>query len=125
MNRSSRIALAVTATLASLAAAPASAQNIHIRELPAAVDKRLVKLEARAYRCDQGRQLTFREVSADAQTAVLNWNERDYPMRAVGVRSGALRYEDAESGLVWLMIPSKSMLLDTRRGQRVADACRT
>jgi hypothetical protein len=120
-----RIALACAATLAMLAAAPASAQNIHITELPAAVDKRLVKLKDGAYRCDEGRELRFRDVSADAQTAVLSWNQRDYPMRAVGVRSGALRYEHAESGLVWLMIPSKSMLLDGKRGQRLADACRT
>jgi hypothetical protein len=125
MNRSNRIALTFAATLGLLPAAPVSAQNIHITELPAAVDKRLVKLKDGAYRCDQGRQLQFREVSADAQTAVLQWNQRDYPMRAVGVRSGALRYENAESGLVWLMIPSKSMLLDSRQGQRLADACRT
>ena len=56
---------------------------------------------------------------------MLNWNRRDWPMRAVGVRSGALRDEHAEPGLVWLMIPSKSMLLDARRGQRLADACRS
>jgi len=125
MNHSCRIALAFAATLAMLPAAPVSAQNIHITELPAAVDKRLVKLKDGTYRCDQGRELQFREVSADARTAVLKWNQRDYPMRAVGVRSGALRYENAESGLVWLMIPSKSMLLDAKRGQRLADACRT
>lgn len=125
MNRSNRIAFAFTATLALLSTAPVSAQNIHITELPAAVDKRLVKLKDGAYRCDQGRELQFREVSADTQTAVLKWKDRDYPMRAVGVRSGALRYENAESGLVWLMIPSKSMLLDAKRGQRLADACRT
>jgi hypothetical protein len=125
MHRSHRIAFAFAVTLALLPAAPVSAQNIHITELPAAVDKRLVKLKDGDYRCDQGRVLQFRQVSADAQTAVLKWNERDYPMRAVGARSGALRYEHADSGLVWLMIPSKSMLLDTRQGQRLADACRT
>jgi len=125
MNHRYRTALAFAATLAMLPAAPASALNIHITELPAAVDKRLVKLKDGAYRCDQGRELQFHQVSADAQTAVLKWNQRDYPMRAVGARSGALRYEHAESGLVWLMIPSKSMLLDAKRGQRLADACRT
>jgi hypothetical protein len=123
MNHRCRIAFA--AALSVLSAAPVSAQNIHVTELPAAVDKRLVTLTDGTYRCDQGRELQFREVSADARTAILNWKERDYPMRAVGVRSGALRYENAESGLVWLMIPSKSMLLDAKRGRRLADACRT
>jgi len=125
MKHHHRIAVGFAATLAILSTAPVSAQNIHITELPAAVDKRLVTLKEGNYRCDQGRTLQFRQVAADAQTAVLKWNQRDYPMRAVSVGSGALRYEHAESGLVWLMIPSKSMLLDSRRGQRLADACRS
>jgi hypothetical protein len=55
---------------------------------------------------------------------VLNWNQRDYTLKAVGARSGAVRYEDPSSGLVWLLISSKSMLLDSRQGQRLADECR-
>jgi len=83
-----------------------------------------IAVKAGTYRCELGQRLEIRSISADQQTAVLQWRQRDYTLRAVDARSGALRYEDAASGLVWLMIHGKSMLLDTRQGQRLADACR-
>ena len=38
-------------------------------------------------------------------------------------RIGALRYEDDASGLVWIVIVGKSMLLDTRQGKQLANDC--
>jgi hypothetical protein len=81
-------------------------------------------VKAGTYRCELGKRLEVRTVSGDQRTAVLNWNQRDYTLKAVGARSGAVRYEDPSSGLVWLLISSKSMLLDSRQGQRLADECR-
>ncbi len=46
-------------------------------------------------------------------------------MKAVHARSGALRYEDDKSGIVWLIIAGKSMLLDTKHGRQLANECRT
>jgi hypothetical protein len=37
--------------------------------------------------------------------------------------SGAVRLEDKKAGIVWLQIPSKSMLMNARIGQRIADGC--
>jgi hypothetical protein len=37
--------------------------------------------------------------------------------------SGALRLEDKKAGIVWLQIPSKSMLMNARIGQRMVDGC--
>jgi Membrane-bound lysozyme-inhibitor of c-type lysozyme len=123
MNRTLRIALSA-AVLSACLPALVHAQNIHITERPAAFNPHTMKFKSGAYRCELGKQVQVRAVSADLQTAHLNWNQRDYTMRAVTTRSGALRYEDADSGLVWLMIPGKSMLLDTRQGQRLANECR-
>lgn len=78
-----------------------------------------------AYRCELGRSVQVKNVSGDMQTATIRWNNREHLLRAVGARSGALRYEDPASGLVWLMIPGKSMLLDAKQGQRLADECRS
>lgn len=83
-----------------------------------------MKFKTGAYRCESGKRLNVRSVSNDMQTAVLQWGQRDYTVKAVGAPSGALRYEDAASGLVWLMIPAKGMLLDASQGQRLADGCR-
>ena len=37
--------------------------------------------------------------------------------------TGAVRLEDPAAGIVWLQIPTKSMLMNTRIGQRLVDAC--
>ena len=76
------------------------------------------------YRCELNRSVDVRQVAADMQSAVVRWNKKDYTLRAVSARSGALRYEDAASGLVWIMIVGKSMLLDTRHGKQLANECK-
>lgn len=80
--------------------------------------------KAGVYKCDMNRSVTVRSVEADLRTAVVHWNRHDYTMRAVNTQSGALRYEDAGSGLVWIVITSKSMLLDARHGKQLANDCK-
>lgn len=77
------------------------------------------------YRCELNRSVNVRQVSPDMQSAVLQFDKKEYRMRAVQARSGALRYEDSASGLVWLVIVGKSMLLDTKNGRQLANECRT
>lgn len=37
--------------------------------------------------------------------------------------TGAVRLEDTKAGIVWIQIPAKSMMLNTKLGQRVVDNC--
>jgi hypothetical protein len=37
--------------------------------------------------------------------------------------TGAIRLEDQKAGAVWLQIPNKSMLMNQKIGQRMADEC--
>ncbi len=76
------------------------------------------------YHCDLNRRVVVKSVSEDRSTAVLSWNQRNYRLKAVGTASGALRYEDNGSGLTWITVVGKSMLLDTRRGKQLANDCR-
>lgn len=46
-----------------------------------------------------------------------------YTMVPQPTSSGAVRLEDAKAGIVWLQIPAKSMLMNTRIGQRMVDNC--
>ena len=46
-----------------------------------------------------------------------------YRMRPVSTTTGAIRLEDAKSGAVWLQLANKSMLMDQKKGRRVADEC--
>ena len=45
---------------------------------------------------------------------------RMYPVRTT---TGALRLEDKKAGAVWLQLANKSMLMDQKKGRRVADEC--
>ncbi len=54
----------------------------------------------------------------------LTWKGRGYSMMAVSTTTGAVRLEDKVSGLVWIQIPAKSMLLNSRLGQQLANECR-
>jgi membrane-bound inhibitor of C-type lysozyme len=121
LHRILRALLSASAALCLLTSMPtahAAPERIH------AFNPHKMKFKAGAYRCESGKRLNVRSVSSDMQTAVLQWDQRDYTVKAVGAPSGALRYEDAASGLVWLMIPAKGMLLDASQGQRLADGCR-
>ncbi|MFM1991384.1 MAG: hypothetical protein RJA99_4341 [Pseudomonadota bacterium] len=101
-------------------------------EAPRAMDARVptgfnpygIAYSPGAYRCELGRSVQVRTVSADLRTTVLRWGRDEFTLRAVDARSGALRYEDPASGLAWIVLRDRSMLLDMREGQRLANACR-
>ena len=46
-----------------------------------------------------------------------------YRMTPVVTSTGAVRLEDAKGGAVWLQIANKSMLMNQKIGQRLADEC--
>ncbi|WP_027475529.1 hypothetical protein [Curvibacter gracilis] len=46
-----------------------------------------------------------------------------YRMSPVASRTGALRLEDEKAGAVWIQIANKSMLMNQKLGQRLADEC--
>ncbi len=39
--------------------------------------------------------------------------------------TGAVRLENKKTGIVWIQIPAKSMMMNDKLGQRVADGCKT
>jgi pyruvate/2-oxoglutarate dehydrogenase complex dihydrolipoamide acyltransferase (E2) component len=74
------------------------------------------------FSCDVGRSVT---VSAkDDNNVDLNWQGKNYAMAKVPTSSGAMRFEDKASGLVWIQIPSKSMLMDSKAGRQLAQDCK-
>ena len=46
-----------------------------------------------------------------------------YHMAPVATSTGAVRLEDQQAGTVWIQIANKSMLMDQKKGQRLADEC--
>ena len=48
---------------------------------------------------------------------------KKYRMFPVETTTGAIRLEDKKAGTVWLQLANKSMLMNQKLGQRLADAC--
>jgi hypothetical protein len=53
----------------------------------------------------------------------LRFKKVAYTMVPEETSSGAVRLEDKKAGMVWLQIPSKSMLMNAKAGQRMVDGC--
>ena len=53
----------------------------------------------------------------------LTYKKLAYTVIPEETSTGAIRLEDKRAGIVWLQIPSKSMLMNARAGQRMVDGC--
>ena len=80
-------------------------------------------LRAGLYQCDLKRQVEVVSVQTDRRGAMLRWNQQVFDMVAVQANTGAVRLENQQSGLVWISIVGKSMLLDTQSGKQLANDC--
>ena len=73
--------------------------------------------------CELG---AFVNVSADGASPghfMVEGRGFKYHMVPVATSTGAVRLEDAKGGAVWLQISNKSMLMNQKLGQRLADEC--
>jgi hypothetical protein len=53
----------------------------------------------------------------------VSFNKVSYTMVPQETTTGAVRLEDKRNGIVWLQIPSKSMMMNHKVGQRMVDSC--
>jgi hypothetical protein len=75
--------------------------------------------------CELGNKVTVYHNEGDDQHIALRWLKRVHRLTRVGTSTGAHRYENPKSGLVWIGIPGKSMLLDSKKGRQLANECRS
>lgn len=54
---------------------------------------------------------------------VLGSGNKRYTLYPAPTTNGAVRLEDNSAGIVWLQLPSKSMLVSQKEGRRIADEC--
>ena len=83
------------------------AEHVHVGQLP----------------CELGATV---KLSADANSPGyfnLQGKGFKYRMRPVSTSTGAIRLEDEKAGAVWLQLANKSMLMDQKKGRRLADEC--
>ncbi len=85
-----------------------------------------LKLASGNYRCEQGLRVQVdREIRDRVNYRInLGWNGNNYRLERNFSYSGLPRFEDAESGLVWIDLPWKGMLLDGKTNKPLANECR-
>lgn len=73
--------------------------------------------------CELG--ATVRVEPDQAQPGYFNVHGKGFRFRMhpVATSTGAIRLEDKDAGAVWLQLANKSMLMDQKKGQRLADEC--
>lgn len=75
--------------------------------------------------CDANQQVMLAAVPGQPGHFMLTHKKTVVTLVTQETTSGAVRLEDAKSGLLWIQIPAKSMLMNTKLGRRVVDACST
>jgi len=73
--------------------------------------------------CDMQQQVSLRPIEDKPGHFELQYMKTKYVLVPTETKTGAVRLEDRQSGIVWLQIPRKSMLLDTAKGSRLVDGC--
>jgi hypothetical protein len=76
------------------------------------------------YSCELNNKVTIYRNLMDDSHIALRWQNRLRRLDKVGTTTGALRYENSNIGLVWIGIPSKGMLLDSKQNRQLANECK-
>jgi hypothetical protein len=76
------------------------------------------------YNCELNNKVTVYTNEGDDSHIALRWKKRLHRMERVGTTTGAMRFENTNVRLVWIGIPSKGILLDSRLNRQLANECK-
>ena len=76
------------------------------------------------YSCELGNTVTIHQNASDLHSIARRWKKRLHRLSRVGTTTGANRFENRLYGLVWIGIPAKGMLLDSKQGRQLANECK-
>lgn len=77
------------------------------------------------FACELGNKVTIYKIENDDTHIALRWKKRLMRLTRVDTTTGAHRFENSKIGLVWLGIPAKGILLDSKKGQQLANECKS
>ena len=75
--------------------------------------------------CELGNSVTVTPDPQQTSRFIVQMKKYTYHMTPVETTTGAVRLEDAQAGAMWLQLPNKSMLMNSKLGQRMADECQS
>jgi hypothetical protein len=111
------------------AAKPAAAQPMAKKAAPAAAALSSGQISAAErvltgkVQCELNQAVDIAAVSGKAGYFNIAFNGKTYSMVPEATTTGAVRLEDKKNGVMWLQIANKSMLMNTKAGQRMVDNC--
>lgn len=73
--------------------------------------------------CEFNQQINVQPLNGVPGYFTVSHKGKRYRMLPRETATGAVRLEDPAAGIVWLQIPTKSMLMNARVGQRLVDSC--
>jgi membrane-bound inhibitor of C-type lysozyme len=76
------------------------------------------------YACELNNKVTIYTNENDSGHIALRWKNRLHRLDRVGTTTGALRFENTKFGLIWIGIPSKGILLDSKLNRQLANECK-
>jgi membrane-bound inhibitor of C-type lysozyme len=76
------------------------------------------------YACELNNRITIYTNEKDDAHIALRWKNRLHRLERVGTTTGALRFENPRFGLIWIGIPSKGILLDSKLNRQLANECK-
>jgi membrane-bound inhibitor of C-type lysozyme len=76
------------------------------------------------YNCELGNKVTIYHNDKDDSHIALRWKKRLHRLTRVGTTTGARRFENSVFGLIWIGIPAKGMLLDSKLNRQLANECK-
>ncbi|HZG22778.1 MAG TPA: hypothetical protein VE092_22430 [Herbaspirillum sp.] len=76
------------------------------------------------FQCEMGHKLTIWKNETDDKHIAIRWDKRIHRLTRVATTTGANRFENRKMGLVWIGIPAKGLLLDSKKGQQLANECK-
>lgn len=108
---------------AKVAAKPAAAEPV----VPQSLNSTQLEIAKRVHTgnaaCEFDQTVSVAPVTSHPGHFTLAFKNVNYTMVPEATTTGAVRLEDKKAGVVWLQIANKSMLMNTKVGQRMVDAC--
>ncbi len=102
-------------------AAPAvSPEDKEEADEPAVTDSSVTE-----FHCELGNKITIYTNASDDNHIALRWKKRLHRLTRVGTTTGAHRFENKLYGLIWIGIPAKGMLLDSKQNRQLANECKS
>jgi len=74
--------------------------------------------------CEYDQKLTVNKHPAVDGYIEVTLGKQTYLMKPVRSTTGAVRLEEVSGSMLMVQIPSKSMMMDTKMGRRIVDACK-